>query len=309
VGIGMQRHSGIRFAELWTPEAESLFRSLSNETVYYCPNPGNAGDSLIAEATLQLFAQYGVDIQLIGLDHIGPFDGKTVVFGGGGSLISGNDTASSFIERVRASATRTVLLPQSIDGHYDLLKTSGRNVTICCRDRVSYEYVCNAAPEAEVLLLHDLGFMLDVEKVLSARRSLFASYAALRPELTLRRVGRILYRTVQYRAVDRETLNAFRGDKEASALVLPSPNLDVSVLFGFGVKSIDVIGFSVAQLLEFINQFDAVHTNRLHVCIAATLLGKMVHFYPNSYWKNVEVYRHSIMGRIGNVCWLGADER
>ena len=35
------------------------------ETVYFCPNPGNAGDSLLAHATYELFDEYNIKYQIL----------------------------------------------------------------------------------------------------------------------------------------------------------------------------------------------------------------------------------------------------
>jgi exopolysaccharide biosynthesis predicted pyruvyltransferase EpsI len=59
------------------------------------------------------------------------------------------------------------------------------------------------------------------------------------------------------------------------------------------------------SILRFLKDFDEIHTNRLHICIAGALIGIKVHFYPNSYWKNRAVYEHSIKGRYENVQWMG----
>ena len=48
------------------------------------------------------------------------------------------------------------------------------------------------------------------------------------------------------------------------------------------------------KLLDEIDKYATVNTNRLHGAIGASLLNKRVHLYPNSYWKNQEVYNYSL---------------
>jgi hypothetical protein len=40
------------------------------------------------------------------------------------------------------------------------------------------------------------------------------------------------------------------------------------------------------EFLRYLNRFDRVKTNQLHVAMGAALLGKGLDFYPNAYWKN-----------------------
>ena len=52
----------------------------------------------------------------------------------------------------------------------------------------------------------------------------------------------------------------------------------------------DYLSFS----LDEINKYSIINTNRLHGAIGGSLLNKHVKFYPNSYWKNQEVYNYSL---------------
>ena len=86
----------------------------------------------------------------------------------------------------------------------------------------------------------------------------------------------------------------FRTDKEsADQINIPSENHDIS-LDGNHLSDVPLF-------FESINQFSVIHTDRLHVSIAAALLKKEVHLYPGSYFKNKAVYLSSIKGRFKNV--------
>ncbi len=87
----------------------------------------------------------------------------------------------------------------------------------------------------------------------------------------------------------------FRTDREASPHrgPLPDGNRDIS---RSGHERSDV-----APLLEEIDRFEVIRTDQLHVAIAGCLLGKMVHLYPNSYFKNRAVYQSSLQGRYDRV--------
>lgn len=82
------------------------------------------------------------------------------------------------------------------------------------------------------------------------------------------------------------TLNAFRSDQESILKMKPNPNNDISYN-GYATKPLD--GF-----LETLQKYNKINTDRLHVAIAAALLGKRVNFYPNSYYKNKAVFDYSL---------------
>jgi len=57
------------------------------------------------------------------------------------------------------------------------------------------------------------------------------------------------------------------------------------------------------EFLDYLAAFDKIETNRLHVAIGGSLLGKEVNLYANSYWKNRAVYEASLRGRFRNLHW------
>jgi hypothetical protein len=67
------------------------------------------------------------------------------------------------------------------------------------------------------------------------------------------------------------TLLAFRGDPESSMRRRGRANLDLSLLGD---------GSSCRRFLEILSGFERVHTDRLHVAIAAAMTGKQVCLYP-----------------------------
>lgn len=79
----------------------------------------------------------------------------------------------------------------------------------------------------------------------------------------------------------------FRKDKESRGLIkLPESNIDISMR---GNEFSDLYGFFNA-----IAQFDTIHTDRLHVSIACSLMNKKCFLYEGVYFKNESVYRASI---------------
>ncbi len=97
-------------------------------------------------------------------------------------------------------------------------------------------------------------------------------------------------------------LNAFRTDGEKTTISLPADNVDVSEVFALGTETEVTIKEGASRFLNYINQFEVVNTNRLHVAISATLLGKSVNFYPNNYFKCQAVYDYSL-SNYRNLTW------
>jgi exopolysaccharide biosynthesis predicted pyruvyltransferase EpsI len=86
----------------------------------------------------------------------------------------------------------------------------------------------------------------------------------------------------------------FRTDKESSGkLAIPPGNNDLSSK-----------GRHTSDIFPFINEIArhaVVHTDHLHIAVAACLLRRELHFYPGSYFKNNAIFLSSIQGYFDNV--------
>jgi exopolysaccharide biosynthesis predicted pyruvyltransferase EpsI len=85
----------------------------------------------------------------------------------------------------------------------------------------------------------------------------------------------------------------FRRDVEAVGHVPPSHNRDLS---GMGTHRSDPDRF-----VQMIGRYETVYTDRLHVAIIATMLGRRTHLFPNNYFKNRAIYHSSLHERFPNV--------
>lgn len=86
----------------------------------------------------------------------------------------------------------------------------------------------------------------------------------------------------------------FREDIEGKYFQnLPKDNYDLS-LKGTHLSEIE-------PFFEHINQYRVIHTDRLHVGIASSLLGKEVHLYAGNYFKNRAVFNTSIKNHFKNT--------
>lgn len=86
----------------------------------------------------------------------------------------------------------------------------------------------------------------------------------------------------------------FRTDVETSNKIeLPQCNRDLSLE---GTDNSDIYPFLAA-----ISEYETIYTDRLHIAIAAALMGREVHLYPGSYFKIKAIYESSIKDYFKNV--------
>jgi exopolysaccharide biosynthesis predicted pyruvyltransferase EpsI len=304
-------------------ELDKFLLELSGKgRIWYRPNPGNAGDSLIASATWARFSKLGLRVSEI--PH-GGFDasGRIVLYGGGGNLNPRYGEASEFIRAFHGSAETFVLLPHSVEGREDLLAELGPNVALFCREETTLRHCQRHAPRARTILSHDLALGNDSENQTLPSRRTWTKLAVLAGWNKLLRRGdkgplpRALVRIAKFlrghpafrpRQPARRAapeLDAFRSDEESLGARLPEGNLDLSALLSLRSDLRIAHEASAALLVGSLRGYRKVRTDRLHVCIAAATLGLEVEFHPASGFKCEAIWTHSIRGRFPNVRWIG----
>ena len=296
-------------------------------SLYYCPDLGNAGDSLIAQATLQLFRETGVNYNFVHWKQLDDFDpgGKTLIYGGGGNLVSYYKVARNIVSRYHRKLDKLIIFPHTITGNEDLLAELGENVDIILREKVSFKHVSDNSVRSNNMLMDDLAFSLNIKEVLGKKphglfiflllkilyKLLPGSSTEIIPPLKQVLTNNILELKCYFRRLGNKpgsrVLNCFRTDVEETGVDLPPDNLDLSDIFAYGTRNEELISYASYRLLNFMNKYDEIRTNRLHLCLAGALLGKKVKFYPNSYWKCEAIYNFSIKGRFDNVEWCAAE--
>lgn len=290
----------------------------------FIPNPGNAGDALIAHATRQLFDRLG--LEYVWVNDLRRFDprGRVVVYGGGGNLVPLYSDASRALRWADGNARRLILLPHTVSGHEQLLSELGPQTELICRERVSYDHVRGSVRSARCYLADDLALSVDTESTLAAPpgppaalplhvRRLFYRLIfkpSLRGSVASPRRLRYSDRLFAYRLAELEgdspsgVLHAFRTDAERIEGRIPGDNQDLSRLLFFGTRSAEICHVGALHLLRYLDLFDEVRTNRLHLAVGAAVLGKRVKLYPNSYFKNRAVYEYSMRDRFPDVEWV-----
>ncbi len=279
-----------------TPYADPLDQlldlQLQGRQIVYLPNPGNRGDALIAAATIQRFESNGIRYVVPGtkIQH----DGRNVyVYGGGGNLVPMYDDCKGVLRAFAKVKADIVVLPQSCYGVEAEVRAYPGCLTIWARERASYDFLARINSDGlQIGLSDDLALALNLNDVRFVQQGL----------------ARQLYSCVSEHPP--RVLSAFRRDIESTgAHSIPDAptNFDISDMGfsgprfsrGFGLNHLDLEALfnHAAWFLSFIDYFDVVHTDRLHVGIAATLLSKDVRLHDNIYGKVSEVYEYSLKHR------------
>ncbi len=297
--------------EMSSPSIREFLERLGSEPVVFHPNPGNAGDSLIALATYELFEEVGVcwEFHRDDLD----IDGRVVIYGGGGNLNPLYDDCADFIEKTHRRAARLILFPHSITGRRELLSGLGPNVEILCRERVTLDYVRATAPLIRTELVEDLAFTLDPDAILRREISSFegveddgaAVSNARRRTYERRRLRSDTGRKISKLLGKPDVLRCFRADVEATGRT-PWDNVDLSMTVPHDVsaRSRRASAETTYEIFRLMSGADDIHTNRVHMAISGALLGKRVLMHANSYFKNQAVYEQSLAGPYPNVEWV-----
>lgn len=199
---------------------------------------GNVGDQLIHAGMRRLLR--GCDYREVGLQQLYGARGRLAVVTGGGAWCAPYHNLPRYLPRIEKQFERVVIFPSSFDTRVKSVRESlaASRALVFAREHVSYEQIrtlCRAE------LAHDTAFFFDFEP---------------------------------YRRTGRETLLAFRTDRESLTNSVPPGNLDLSVV----CESLD-------EFLWLIARHERVQTDRAHVMIAAALLGKEVRYAPSSYHK------------------------
>ena len=249
-----------------------FLHSIRGQKVDYFPNPGNAGDGLIAYATYELFRRF--DILATPHRHEDTVDADIVLIGGGGNLVEGRYTHAADIIRRHPHVQRLVLLPHTIVGYPDVLSLTHKNLSVFCRELVSYDGVlANGANSERTFLSQDMVLYLPDDHF-----SEFFQMGA-------------------------GTLRSLREDGESGNLVGSDPNnIDLSLSWNGDLWGSARFSMHVAKsLAAYISRYSRVQTDRMHLAILAGFLKKEVELLPNAYFKSEAVYRHSLQGRFPHV--------
>jgi GR25 family glycosyltransferase involved in LPS biosynthesis/exopolysaccharide biosynthesis predicted pyruvyltransferase EpsI len=243
-------------------DIKKFLQNYQNKEIIYIPNPGNAGDSLIVYGTLQCFDD--IKLNYIFGDINKKYNNKILFFGGGGNLVGLYSDCKKFILNNKDN-NKIVLLPHTVKDEDELLKNLNNNVIIFCRERISYNYVKNKVKNPDnIYLSKDMAFYIR--------------------DLDI------------YKKQGNGELNCYRTDVEKTNLKIPENNIDLSNALNKTGNTNDpnVVKQVSLSVFDYLSNYDIINTNRLHMAISGSLLGKNVNFYGNSYYKNSSIYDYSL---------------
>lgn len=278
-----------------------LLAGNNNETVYV-PNSGNAGDSLIAEATYQFLDDISLRYTTAKLTDTLP-GRRRVIVGGGGNLVGPYRNVRNFLDRNLDLFDELIILPHTIQAHEDVLAKLDERCTLICREQRSFDFTRAAAPRAKVLLGDDMALLWNPEKTRTRAHKAMMSHIA-DPAFDLRNLKHTVRRVLHRGKVQGGTLNAFRLDVESRNSSVPEGNIDLSQVFATDSMSPAHSACAIHALAQFIDRADIVRSDRLHISILSAALGKKVEMHDNNYGKNRSVYDHSLASRFPNITFV-----
>lgn len=284
--------------------------SLRGGKIIYVQCPGNAGDAVITTGTLKIFDRIGLPMTVGNWDKVYP--DADIVFAGGGNLVPYYGQVRAFVEANFDTLRSFTLLPSSVRGHEDLLSRMDDRFELHAREWTSHQHLMDHAAGARVFLSHDMAFANEFDRM----RDMLATIGPFRMD----RIGsRMQFRQSRAYAIwllsrmkrradgirlpsGGKVLNAYRTDDErVSDAPREDANTDISKLFSMNHDEVLFLTAAIARkFVDTINRYDVVRTDRLHVAIAATMLGKTVRVGDNSYGKIEAVRAHS-MGNFTNI--------
>jgi len=248
----------------------NFLKTYKNKKIIYIPNPGNAGDSLIAFGTLQTFKKVGLKYEIGNINK--EYNNQILFYAGGGNLVGIYKSCRKFINKNK-DKNKIIILPHTIKNEDELIKNLNNNIILICREKMSYDYVYNIIKNKNnVFLSKDMAFYINnIEK----------------------------YKKIKGNGV----CNCFRQDCEKTSISIPNNNIDLSNKLNKpgNTNNINVINSVSLSIFDYLSKFDTINTNRLHMAIAGSLLNKNVNFYSNSYYKNKAVFDYSINNIFKNT--------
>jgi len=246
----------------------------------YMPNGGNLGDGLIAAATIQKFREHRLnwDFMRGGKENVKSTD--VLVYGGGGGLIGLYPGGVAALRFLLTMGRPVVVLPHTIRDFSDFWSSCGP-ITVFAREQESYDYL-KQFPDVELYAAHDMAIGFDL------------CAQPFQPTLNIRN-------ELVSKSLLSEELSAFRGDNESKAWEKSGSNIDISDLAYPTMRTTEEIMSMAMFFFMALASYQRIKTDRLHVSIAAAILGIDVELYDNSYKKNSSIYEFSIKERFPAV--------
>lgn len=239
-------------------KVNDLCKQYKNKKIDYIIPGGNKGDGLIYEGLKKYFKTYNIQTNILNNNNFTKQNNILFIAGGGAfskAFHKGNHYKPNLINKYN----EVWILPSSFDISVipviDFLnKLNYNNIKIFARELKSYHDL-QKVYKGKVFLDDDTAFNLDFSK---------------------------------YKIKGSGVIYAIRQDSENNK----------NINDYFKNKKINDLSKGPHQnwkeLLEEISKYEEVHTNRAHISIAATLMGKKTYVYPSNYFKQKEIFKYSL---------------
>lgn len=258
---------------------KDFLSKLKNKKIILVLNPGNGGDALIASGTLKVFDKLKLNYVIKSAIDNPIYNNSVLIYGGGGNLVDNYSDCRNFLKNNINRNNIIIILPHTIKGNNKLINKFDKNVFVCCREKISYNHVLkNIKFPNNVFLFDDMAFNLnDMQKKFANNKN-----------KNIYKIG-IFFRT------DKESKN--------KKSLFYKNNVDLSKKYNYDYKmsNINKVNKATFDIFNEIDKYQEINTDRLHIAIAGSLLGKKTNLYQNNYYKNKAVYEYSIKNRFKNT--------
>lgn len=255
--------------------AESIREISDGRRIFYVSNPGNWGDALIRQGTLDFFTQYKIYVKEIKFRKINNyhsllssflyiFSNSIFIYGGGGALAGNYPRHFEKIVKVLSKFDgKFIILPSTFgpDANNQFRSLRSKRKYFFSRDKAFSNKFLSGS-----MFCHDMAFFLDPEIIPATR----------------------------------DTGYFFRRDHESSGKT-PICFSDHEAPENRDISAEGNHFSSAKKFIAEVGSYSEIFTDRLHVAIAGALMQRRVHLYQNSYYKNEAIFEASIRGNYKNV--------
>ena len=258
-----------------------FLKTLVNRQILYIRNHGTAGDALIEEGTFELFRKLGLTWDIC-CEHVNKnTELDVVMYAGGGNLVPQFNHAKQALQKWIPRSRALVLLSHSVEGHEAFLQSLPSHVYIFCRELSSLAYVKSKHPFPQnVQFGRDMSFFYPYATMLAHlnhQNQAGVSAGANSPSLQY---------LFSFRCAEVELRINDLCEKTCELGI----NRDLLEEHHIGPKNSLERAKAVSYwLLAEIDKADFIITDRLHLAIAAFMIGKTVFIQHSAIHKIDEI--------------------
>lgn len=279
---------------------------------YFLPNRGNIGDMAIATSCYQAFDSLKLDYQIIDMSEYKKYLDKQIslVYGGGGLFTSYYRQYYQDILEIFKSKNlkQVIILPASFYDCDDVLECLDERFTVFCREKNSLDYCLSKNNKAKFILADDMVLSLNTDFINIDnynRSSININYKHTNSNSSKNLYKYYLDVIGKFNRTLKNSSNIgyfFRTDKEANKDIIKEVYslIDLSLVANSFCFDKSFTNIMLKNLFRFLDCYDYIVTDRLHIGICSALLNKKVLLLDNSYKKLSGVIENS-MSNYNNI--------